>query len=60
MASCVCIYDEQHSKLYLVTTQTNVSETDVKDRLRTSLHEYCLPNSIVFVERLPMTNHGNC
>ncbi|MBE5869556.1 MAG: amino acid adenylation domain-containing protein [Lachnospiraceae bacterium] len=56
---CCCLYDESKSKIVLVVeAQTEVSKTELNQRLKEIIPEYMLPGRVITIPVMPLNANG--
>lgn len=57
ISMCCCLYDEKRSKIVLFL-ETEISKSEINQRLRDLVPDYMLPGKVVCLEELPLNANG--
>lgn len=56
--TCACIYDDLKKKIIFFYVGKQVAESVIKSVLEEKINEYMIPNSIIYVDKLPYNANG--
>ena len=56
--NCCCLYNKQREKIILVYSAKKACDLELKEILNTLLPKYMIPNTFVYMEKLPLNSHA--